>query len=107
MAKKKDTLKATAKDYEVIIAPVITEKVATVGSDDASGLVLKVNRKANKTEIKNAVENIFEVEVDKVRTCNYLGKIKRTGMHRGYRANYKKAYITLKPGNNLDLYEWI
>jgi large subunit ribosomal protein L23 len=61
-------------------------------------LTVRVDRAATKTEIKNAIESIFGVKVDEVRTVNYEGKIKRRGLYSGRRPSWKKAYVTLKAG---------
>ena len=65
-------------------------------------LVFKVAKDANKTEIKAAVEKLFEVEVTGVRTVNVKGKTKRHGMRMGKRSDWKKAYVTLKEGQDID-----
>lgn len=99
--------KPSLKDYQIIKGPFITEKAASVGGDNYSGVVFEVDRKANKTEIKGAVERLFKVEVAGVRTCNYMGKVKQRGRVKGRASAYKKAYINLKPGFQIDLYEGI
>lgn len=68
-------------------------------------VALRVSRRANKEDIKEAVERIFKVEVASVRTINYAGKPKQTNRSRGVRAAYKKAYVSLKEGHRLDLVE--
>ena len=107
MAKNKEEKKAGLADYQVIHGPVVTEKAANVGGSNYSGVVLKVDRRANKVQIKQAVENIFNVEVAAVKTCNYMGKLKRTGRELGRRSAYKKAYVSLKPGFEVNLFEGI
>ena len=79
--------------YDVIIAPVISEK----SMDDAANkkYTFKVAVKADKTEIKNAVEQAFGVEVIKVNTSNFDGKLKRQGKYVGKTAAYKKAIVTV------------
>lgn len=87
--------------WDIIKSPVITEKalVAKEESQDARQLLtFRVDRQATKPEIKSAVETIFQVQVDAVRTVNYMGKIKRRGRHSGRRPSWKKAYVTLKQG---------
>jgi large subunit ribosomal protein L23 len=95
---------ATANQYRIVLKPIITEKSSLVG---AAGNVatFEVAVGATKTEIKDAVQNIFKVEVAKVRTVNVLGKMKRTARSVGRRANYRKAYVTLKPGQSIDVVE--
>lgn len=105
--KKEEKVEATLKDYKTILGPVITEKASHIGGENTSGVVLKVDRRATKTEIKEAVEKVFDVKVAKVRTCNYLGKAKRMGRSSGRRAAFKKAYINFKEGHDIDLYEGI
>ena len=61
-------------------------------------LTLRVDRRATKPEIKNAVETIFQVKVDHVRTAQYLGKMARRGRHEGRKPSWKKAFVTLKQG---------
>ncbi|PYS47089.1 MAG: 50S ribosomal protein L23 [Acidobacteria bacterium] len=87
--------------WDIIKSPVITEKalVAKEETQDARQLLtFRVDRHATKPEIKSAVETIFQVEVDQVRTVNYMGKIKRRGRHEGRRPAWKKAFVTLKRG---------
>ena len=92
--------------YDVIIAPVITEK----SMDDAANrkYTFKVARTANKTEIKNAVETAFGVTVEKVNTANYDGKIKRQGRYEGRTPGYKKAIVTLSESSKkIEFFEGI
>lgn len=85
--------------HGVLRYPHITEK-STLEKEKREGRVVafKVAPDATKTEIKRAVETIFEVKVEKVRTANYMGKVKRQGRYSGRRPLWKKAYVTLKPG---------
>ncbi|HMO18127.1 MAG TPA: 50S ribosomal protein L23 [Oligoflexia bacterium] len=93
------------KAYKILIAPRITEKSATVGST-GSGLVFDVHPKANKIEIKHAIEEVFDVKVGKIRTvnCPKPGKNRR-GNLLSSKGAYKKAYVTLREGNSLDIIE--
>lgn len=87
--------------WDIIKSPVITEKalVAKEETQDARQLLtFRVDRRATKPEIKSAVETIFQVQVDQVRTVNYMGKIKRRGRYEGRRPSWKKAFVTLKRG---------
>lgn len=94
--------------WDILKAPVVTEKSfilreeSTDENDESrkTGQILtfRVNVKAAKGEIKDAVEEIFNVKVAKVRTVQYEGKMKRRGRQEGRRANWKKAYVTLKKG---------
>ncbi len=90
--------------YDVIKKPLVTEK-STIEKDSHNVIALEVNRDANKIEIKQAVEKLFKVEVTDVNTINVAGKVKRVGKHTGKRSNWKKAYVTLKEGSNVDFFE--
>lgn len=90
--------------YDVIKKPLVTEKTAT--EKDAHNVVaFVVNRDANKIEIKQSVEKLFKVDVTAVKTINVAGKAKRVGKSLGKRSNWKKAYVTLKEGSNIDFFE--
>ena len=90
--------------YDVIKKPLVTEKTAT--KKDANNVVaFVVNKDANKIEIKQSVEKLFKVEVTAVKTINVAGKVKRVGKNLGKRSNWKKAYVTLKEGSNIDFFE--
>ncbi len=90
--------------YDVIKKPLVTEKTAT--EKDANNVVaFVVDRDANKIEIKQSVEKLFKVEVTAVKTINVAGKVKRVGKNLGKRSNWKKAYVTLKEGSNIDFFE--
>lgn len=79
--------------HDIIVKPIITERSM---EDMALGkYTFAVDRKANKSEIKRAIESIFGVKVEKVNTMNMLGKIKRQGVHSGRRASWKKAIVKL------------
>ena len=94
------------RDYhDVIIKPVVTEKSMNLLVDNKYTFI--VDRKANKTEIKNAIENIFNVKVEKVYTINVKGKPKRLGRFEGRTPDRKKAIVTLKPGQKIRLFEGI
>lgn len=79
--------------HDIIIRPLITEK-STMDTMDGK-YTFAVNPQATKTEIRQAVEKLFEVRVLKVHTQNYDGKVKRQGMTSGRRANWKKAIVTI------------
>ena len=79
--------------HDVIIKPIITEE--SMNDMAYKRYTFKVDKKANKSEIKKAVENIFNVKVEKVNTMNILGKEKRMGVHVGRRPSWKKAIVTL------------
>lgn len=93
-------------DYSVILTPIITEKSSLVGGAKTSAVFL-VNVQSTKTEIKRAVERIFDVKVKAVNTCNIMGKVKRTTGKEGRRADYKKAYVRLQDGYTIDLVEGV
>ena len=84
---------------DIIIAPIITEKSASLEAQNT--YVFKVDVKANKTSIKQAIEKIFNVKVKEVRTVNSHPKKKRVGRYAGMTNKYKKAYVTLKEGNSI------
>ena len=84
----------------VLKLPVITEK-STFIKDTQRTVTFKVLRDANKIEIKNAVETIFKVKVESVRTANFQGKKRRQGRYTGRRPDWKKAYVTLKKGEKM------
>ncbi len=87
---------------DIIKAPVITEKSASIASDERK-YVFEVDTKANKTQIKQAVEQIFKVKVESVNTINVHPKKKRVGRYTGFTNKSKKAIITLAPNNKIDL----
>ena len=89
--------------YQIIRRPVITEKGLGVKESEAT-LVFEVSSKASKTEIKNAVQSIFKVKVEAVRTANFVGKERRRGKFTGYRPDWKKAYVKLKAGEKMPEY---
>ncbi|MBQ1396589.1 MAG: 50S ribosomal protein L23 [Eubacterium sp.] len=90
--------------YDVIIKPVISERSMDIAPEKK--YTFKVATDANKTEIKQAVEEIFGVEVKKVNVMNMEGKLKRMGRTIGRRASYKKAVVTLaKSSKNIEFFE--
>jgi len=105
MAKtKKTTTAVKVGDYATVLSPVITEKSALIG---ANGRVVtfRVDPRASKDEIRGAIERVFSVKVEGVRTVRYQGKVKRTARSVGRRAGYKKAYVTLAEGSKIELVE--
>lgn len=86
---------------KIILGPVVAEKASRVAEAN-NQVVLKVLPNANKTEIKRAVETLFEVKVESVSTVNVKGKTKRTGRIFGKRSDWKKAYVTLADGTDLN-----
>jgi large subunit ribosomal protein L23 len=89
--------------YQTIRKPVITEKGLGVKETEGT-LVFEVSSKASKSEIKQAVQTIFKVKVDSVRTANFAGKERRRGKFTGYRPDWKKAYVKLKAGEKMPEY---
>lgn len=92
---------ATARDYDVIVSPVITEKSTMVSEQNK--VVFNVRMDANKQEVKNAIQNIFGVKVTSVNTLVRLGKQKNFRGIAGKQSDVKKAIITLAEGQNINL----
>ncbi|MFN3479520.1 MAG: 50S ribosomal protein L23 [Thermodesulfovibrionales bacterium] len=90
--------------YSIIKRPLFTEKGAFI-KENENKILIEVDRDANKSEIKKAIEEIFKVKVEKVATINTTGKLKRYGRSIGRRSDRKKAIITLKKGEKLDFIE--
>ncbi|MGH7927317.1 MAG: 50S ribosomal protein L23 [Candidatus Binatia bacterium] len=88
---------------EVIRAPLVSEK-GTLLAENANQVLFKVRPEANKIEVKKAVETLFKVKVEKVRMARYLGKVRRVGRSMGRRAEWKKAYVTLREGDKIDFF---
>jgi large subunit ribosomal protein L23 len=86
---------------QVLVEPIVSEKATRVG-EKHNQVLFKVLRNATKPEIKAAVELMFKVEVDSVSTVNQKGKSKRFGKNMGRRDHVKKAYVALKPGQELN-----
>lgn len=89
--------------HDIIIKPVVTEKSMNLLADNKYTFV--VDKKSNKTEIKNAIEDIFKVKVEKVATLIVKGKPKRMGKFEGRTSDRKKAIVSLKPGQKIKLFE--
>ena len=89
--------------YQIIRRPIITEKGLGAKETEAT-LVFEVAAKATKNEIREAVQTIFKVKVDMVRTANFQGKERRRGRFAGYRPDWKKAYVRLKAGEKMPEY---
>jgi large subunit ribosomal protein L23 len=85
----------------VLLAPVVSEK-GTFIADKYEQVVFRVLQNATKPEVKAAVEMMFKVEVESVQIANVKGKQKRFGTHMGRRRNWKKAYVSLKPGQEIN-----
>ena len=87
--------------YQVLLSPHISEK-SSVAADKDNQVVFKVATTATKPEIKAAVEKLFNVQVERVQVSNVKGKSKRFGARMGRRSDWKKAYITLQEGQDID-----
>jgi large subunit ribosomal protein L23 len=87
--------------YATIVAPIITEKSTMAG--EHGKYIFKVAVGSNKSKVKEAVEALFDVEVTKINVINYEGKVKRFKTFSGRRNAFKKAIVTLKEGQSLDL----
>lgn len=88
--------------FQVLRAPHVSEK-ASMSMEKNNTMVLRVLKDATKKEIKEAVEQLFDVKIIAVNTSVVKGKMKRRGQHLGQRSDWKKAYVTLAEGQNLDL----
>jgi large subunit ribosomal protein L23 len=89
--------------YNVIKRPIVTEK-GVAKKDAERTLCFEVSANANKTQIKNAVQTLFKIKVEDVRTSITAGKLRRRGRFAGYRADWKKAYVRLKAGEKMPEY---
>ena len=91
-------------DYDIIRRPIITEKT-NIQKDKANQVTFEVDPRANRIEVKRAVEKIFKVKVADTRTMHVIGKQKRRGRILGKRRNWKKAIVTLMPGERIEFFE--
>lgn len=91
------------KYYDIIKAPIITEQ-STKLIEGQNKYTFKVDKKANKVEIKKAIEAIFNVTVLSVNTVNVLPKFRRMGKYEGYKSAYKKAIVKLAEGQKIDAF---
>lgn len=87
--------------YKVLLGPHISEK-ATIVADSSQQVVFRVSKDATKPEIKEAVEQLFNVKVSGVNVLNAKGKVKRTARGFGKRSDVRKAYVCLEPGSEID-----
>jgi large subunit ribosomal protein L23 len=92
--------------YEILKRPLITEK-STIEKEKSNQLVFEVDRKANKVEIRRAVEQLFGVKVLGVRTLQMKGKVKRFGRILGKRRSWKKAIVGLAEGEHVEFFEGV
>ena len=91
---------------QIVIRPVVTEESAMLQETDRTYTFI-VAKDANKIEIRNAVQSLFDVTVEGVRTAVYRGKWRRMGRSEGRKASYKKAIVKLAEGDTIDVYEGI
>jgi large subunit ribosomal protein L23 len=91
---------------DVIIRPVVTEASAML-QEERQTYTFIVAKEANKLEIRNAVQQLFNVTVQDVRTANYPGKVRRVGRSIGRKSGYKKALVKLVEGDSIDVYEGV
>jgi large subunit ribosomal protein L23 len=93
-------------EYEIIKRPVITEKTS-IQKEDHRQVTFEVDRRANRVEIRRAVERLFNVRVAAVQTAQVKGKVKQRGRIVGKRRDWKKAIVTLAPGERIDFFEGV
>jgi large subunit ribosomal protein L23 len=91
------------EDYGVIIRPLVTEQGMHFANVKGA-YSFQVNKRANKVQIRHAIEKIYNVKVRKVRTANYKGKTRHRGRHFGATESWKKAVVFLKPDYHIDLF---
>jgi large subunit ribosomal protein L23 len=92
--------------YDIIKRPLITEK-STLQKESFNQVAFEVDRRANRVEIRHAVEKIFNVKVASVRTMQVSGKVKRRGRILGKRRDWKKANVRLMPGQRIEFFEGV
>ena len=92
--------------HQIIQRPLITEK-STRQKEEGNQIVFVVDPKANKVEIRQAVEKLFKVKVLQVHTMNILGKQKRMGRSLGWKSDWKKAIVTLREGDRIEFFEGV
>jgi len=90
--------------HDIVKRPIITEKTS-IQKEAHNQLTFEVDRKANSVEIKKAIEDIFNVNVARIRTMQVKGKTKQRGRIVGKRRDWKKAIVTLMPGERIDFFE--
>ncbi len=94
------------KEYDIIRGPLVTEKT-TLQKETNNQLTFKVDKRANRVEIKDAVEKNFNTKVKQIRTIQVKGKVKQRGKILGKRKDWKKAIVTLMPGQRIDFFEGV
>ena len=94
------------REYDILRGPVVTEKT-TLQKELYNQITFKVDKRANRVEIKDAVEKAFNTQVKQVRTVQVKGKVKQRGRIIGKRNDWKKAIVTLMPGQRIDFFEGV
>jgi large subunit ribosomal protein L23 len=94
------------KGHDIIVRPLVTEK-STDQLERNSAYTFVVAKDANKIEIAKAIEELFNVKVRQVRTMRYAGKQRRVGKFIGQRASWKKAVVTLRDGDTIEIFEGV
>ncbi len=89
--------------YQIVKRPIVSEKSTKLAEERK--YTFEVDRNANKIQIKQAIEELFGVKVEKVNVINGIPKARRMGLHSGFKARITKAIVTLKEGNKIDIYE--
>ena len=89
--------------HQIIVRPLVTEKVVNKKETERT-MAFEVSAQANKIQIAKAVEKLFKVRVEEVRTANFEGKLRRRGRFAGYRSDWKKAYVKLQDGQKVPEY---
>jgi large subunit ribosomal protein L23 len=92
--------------YQIVKRPLITEK-GMRSNEEHNTVVFQVDKRANKLQVKHAVETLFQVKVLRVNTLNLEGKKKRVRMREGKRPDWKKAYVTLREGDTITFFEGV
>jgi large subunit ribosomal protein L23 len=92
--------------YDIIIRPLVTEKTS-IQKEDFNQVSFEVDRRANRVEIRRAIEKIFNVRVADVRTMQIKGKVKQRGRIVGKRKDWKKAIVRLMPGERIDFFDGV
>lgn len=87
---------------DIIKRPIVTEKSTDLLADNK--YTFEVDLRASKIQIKEAVEQVFKVKVEKVNTSRVKGKLRRMGRHEGYTSDWKKAVVTLAPGHSIEVF---
>ena len=94
------------EQYDIIRGPVVTEKT-TLQKELNNQVTFRVDKRANRVEIKDAVEKSFNTKVKQIRTLQVKGKLKQRGRITGKRPDWKKAIVTLMPGQRIDFFEGV